>query len=194
MSNKSGRLDATIQRTWPRSVVSAITSMSLLKTRLLTPESPLSPRLTLWSTSSINTMQGRQATIASRARSKRLSVSPTHLLKILERFSSTNVTPDSLASALARRVLPVPAGPISRMPWGTRRSSPARIVATTVSRRSRLTSSSPPRLSNPKSTSEMCSTSANSEDMISSLRCLISAWSTGCAWKLARNRTSSRSI
>ena len=36
-----------------------------------------------------------------------------------------NGTPASPASALASRVLPVPGGPMSRMPWGT--SAPSRV-------------------------------------------------------------------
>ena len=46
-----------------------------------------------------------------------LSLSPSHLLATSGPFTEMKLVPDSLATALAMSVFPVPGGPYRRMPF-----------------------------------------------------------------------------
>ncbi len=77
------------------------------------------------------------------------SDSPTHLENISGPLTAMKLAPDSVATALARRVFPVPGGPNSRMPLGGRRPNFLNLSGylrghSTASRSSCLTFSRPP--------------------------------------------------
>ena len=73
-------------------------------------------------TASISSMKmiAGEALRASRNRRRmRLDPRPANISTKLEADCAKNCAPDSLATALASSVLPVPGGPCSRMPFGT---------------------------------------------------------------------------
>ncbi|MPN37286.1 hypothetical protein SDC9_184802 [bioreactor metagenome] len=99
------------------------------------------------SISSINTMQGLFFLAVSNKSRTRLAPTPTNISTKSEPEMEKKDTPASPATALAKRVLPVPGGPTSRTPLGIRapisvKRLGARINSTT-SRSSSFSSSAP---------------------------------------------------
>ena len=92
-------------------------------------------------------MDGRSLRAARNRRRMRAEPSPTNISTNEEADWAKNVAPDSLATALASSVLPVPGGPWSRMPFGTLAPSFLKRLGSrrnsTTSRSSSLASSTP---------------------------------------------------
>ena len=90
-----------------------------LMTRSVTWESALAPRMgAIESISSKKTMQGLACFAFLKISLMPLSYSPIHLESKAGPLTEMKFTSLSLATALARRVLPVPGGPWRRSPLG----------------------------------------------------------------------------
>ena len=84
------------------------------------PPSP-APRLRpMESISSMNTMAGACLRAVANRSLTRLAPTPTNISMKSEPLTDMKGTPASPATARANRVLPVPGGPTSRMPFGMR--------------------------------------------------------------------------
>ena len=137
-------------------------------TREPVPPSPSpSPPPKARSPSSMITMIWPMAWITDRIRSRLPSVAPTHLVRKF--LSLIVVRPHSLANASATKVLPVPIGPVKRMPIGHAVAPPSRMFSATRSR-SFLTSSMPPTTSKPCCGVTNSMSPKHSRSMISRLR------------------------
>mmetsp|Transcript_475 Transcript_475/g.1217 ORF Transcript_475/g.1217 Transcript_475/m.1217 type:complete len:267 (-) Transcript_475:413-1213(-) len=99
------------------------------------------------STSSMKTMEGVRCDADSKSARTSFSDSPTHLETRSDEEIEKKVASTSVATALARWVLPVPGGPYSRMPRHGRRSPVKRLGkrngSTTASWRAALAASRP---------------------------------------------------
>ena len=123
MSTRSIRFVAAITVTLWSSSRPSISVRICEITRSVTWESPLPPRTgVIASISSKKMMQGA-AVFALRNVSRTVrSDSPTHLLRNSGPRTEMKFASASVATAFARRVLPVPGGPYSMMPRGGRAS------------------------------------------------------------------------
>ena len=99
--------------------------------------------------------------------SKFPSVAPTHFERKF--FNLIVVKPHSFAKVSATNVLPVPIGPVKRIPIGTRERLPLRMLSAITSR-SFLTSSIPPTISKPRSGITNSTNPKHSRSRISRLR------------------------
>ncbi len=152
----------------PRFDVSDMNSLMRAMTREEVPPSPSLPVLpNARSPSSTITTTWPMALMTVRIFSRLPSVAPTHFDRKF--FSLIVVRPHSFAKASATNVLPVPIGPVKRMPIGTRLARPSRMFPA-ITRRSFFTSSMPPTTSKPCSGSTNSTRPKHSRSRISRLR------------------------
>ena len=105
---------------WPKPSISTSNWFRVCSFSSWPPPRPV-PRLRpTASISSMNTMAGASFLACSNRSLTRLAPTPTYISTKSEPEMERNCTSASPATARANRVLPVPGGPTSRMPWGIR--------------------------------------------------------------------------
>mmetsp|Transcript_16647 Transcript_16647/g.49995 ORF Transcript_16647/g.49995 Transcript_16647/m.49995 type:complete len:280 (-) Transcript_16647:525-1364(-) len=141
------------------------------------PKEPLPRFFPMESISSMKTMQGERSLAFLKMSRTRDAPTPTHLSTNSEAEAVIIVTPASPARARARSVLPVPGGPVSSTPRGTRAPRASNALGSrrkrTISPTSAFASSMP--ATEPKSVPETSSTTTSLQVILKPRR--PSSWS-----------------